>query len=69
MQLGSNEHKRITTLLTPKDLAVILKVSNTTIYRIIESRKISFYKINGSIRFRQTDIETYMNGNRFEPLK
>jgi excisionase family DNA binding protein len=69
MQLGSSEHNQISSLITPKDLAVLLKVSNTTIYRIIESRKISFYKINGSIRFRHIDVETYMNGNRFEPLK
>jgi excisionase family DNA binding protein len=69
MQLGSSDNNKIPGLITPKDLALLLKVSNTTIYRIIEGRKISFYKINGSIRFRQIDVETYMNGNRFEPLK
>lgn len=69
MQLGSSEHNQISSLITPKDLAVLLKVSNTTIYRIIEGRKISFYKINGSIRFRQADVEAYMKVNRFEPLK
>lgn len=69
MQLGSSDNNRISSIITPKELALLLKVSNTTIYRIIEGRKISFYKINGSIRFRQIDVETYMNGNRFEPLK
>lgn len=69
MQLGSSENNRISDLMTPKDLALFLKVSNTTIYRIIEGRKISFYKVNGGIRFKQTDIEAYMNANRFEPLK
>ena len=68
MQLSSND-KKILTLLTPKDLAVFLNVSNTTVYRIIESRKISFFKINGSIRFKQKDIEDYINNNRFEPIQ
>jgi len=69
MQLGSNEHNQILSLMTPKDLASFLKVSNTTIYRIIEGRKISFYKVNGSIRFKRSDVEAYMDTNRFEPLK
>jgi len=69
MQPGSSEHNRISSLITPKELALLLKVSGTTIYRIIEGRKISFYKINGSIRFRLVDVEAYMNTNRFEPLK
>lgn len=69
MQLGSSENNQIPSLMTPKDLALLLKVSGTTIYRIIESRKISFYKINGGIRFKQTDVEAYMNANRFEPIK
>lgn len=69
MQLSSSENNKIQSLITPKDLALLLKVSNTTIYRIIESRKISFYKINGGIRFKQADIEAYMSENRFEPFK
>jgi len=69
MQLGSNENNRISKLLTPKDLALLLNVSQTTIYRIIESQKILFYKIGGSIRFKQADIEDYLDKNRFEPLK
>jgi len=69
MQPGSSENNKISSLITPKDLALLLKVSNTTIYRIIEGRKISFYKISGSIRFKQADVEAYMTQNRFEPLK
>lgn len=69
MKLSSNEHNQIPSLMTPKDLASMLKVSGTTIYRIVESRKIPFYKINGGIRFKQTDIEAYMSKNRFEPFK
>lgn len=69
MQLGSSEHNKTSSLITLKELALLLKVSNTTVYRIIEGRKISFYKINGGIRFKQADVDTYMEANRFEPLK
>lgn len=69
MQSGSNDNNQISKLLTPKDLALILNVSSTTIYRIIEGQQILFYKVGGSIRFRRTDIEDYLNKNRFEPLK
>lgn len=34
-----------------------------------EGRKIRFYKIRGSIRFRKEDVLAYMNANCYEPIK
>ena len=43
-------------LLSIKDLGRIFNISQTTAYRIVEGRKIPFYKINGVLRFSEKDI-------------
>lgn len=53
-------------LFTTDDLAKILNVSKVTIYRLVETRKIPFYKIKGSIRFAEKDIHDYLATNRIE---
>lgn len=53
-------------LLTPKDLALMLRVSTASIYRLIEGRKISFYKVGGSLRFTKEDITKYLREVRIE---
>lgn len=55
--------------LTPEEFAKMLKVSRTTIYRIIDGRKMPFYKINGSLRFKLEDVEEYIACCRFESMK
>ena len=53
-------------LYNTKDLAKLLHVSKETIYRLVESRKISFYKIKGSIRFAEKDVLKYLEENKFK---
>ncbi|MCX6153850.1 MAG: helix-turn-helix domain-containing protein [Candidatus Kapabacteria bacterium] len=56
-------------LITPAELANTLSVSMTTVYRLIETRKIPFCKIGGSLRFKQDDVEKYIELNRKESIK
>jgi excisionase family DNA binding protein len=49
-------------------ISKLLGVSKITIYRLVESRKIPFYKIKGCIRFSETDIKSYLNSIRVEPV-
>lgn len=56
-------------LLSIKDLAGILNVSQVTAYRIVESRKIPFYKINGMLRFSESDVLDYLKENRIEQIQ
>lgn len=58
----------ITKLYTPAELGKFLNVSKTTVYRLIESNRIPFYKIKGSIRFSHEDVLNYLNNNRIEPI-
>ena len=55
-------------LITTDELAKILNVSQTTIYRIIEARKIPFYRVSGSIRFDKKDVANYLNEKRVESI-
>jgi len=56
-------------LITPDELSDFLKISKSSIYRLIEGRKIAFCKIGGSLRFRKSDINEYVEQSLIEPIK
>lgn len=51
-----------------KELSEIFNISKVTIYRLVESRKIPFYKIKGCIRFAHNDVIQYLEQNRLESV-
>ncbi|MBL7057806.1 helix-turn-helix domain-containing protein [Patescibacteria group bacterium] len=55
-------------LIRPEELAKLLNVSKTSVYRIVESRAIPFFKIKGSLRFEKSDIADYLKSNRVESI-
>jgi len=55
-------------LLSIKDLGKIFNISQATAYRIVDGRKIPFYKIGGVIRFSEQDIIKYLGDCRVEPI-
>lgn len=67
MIIGSNTEK-IKIFLTPDDLADLLAMSKTSIYRLVNKRQIPFNKIGGSLRFRKTDVDKYLDSQRIEPI-
>lgn len=56
-------------LLSINDLAKLFNISTSTAYRIVDSRKIPFYKIRGVLRFDEEDVLKYLKDNRIEPIK
>lgn len=58
----------ITRLLTVDELADCLRVSKTTVYRLIENRQMPFYKVKGGLRFAEQDVLKYLERNRIEPM-
>lgn len=66
MKIGSNT---ITKLYSTEEIAKILNVSKVTVYRLIESKKIPFYKIKGSIRIAEKDVMEFLERNRVEPIE
>ena len=65
MPTNSNQ---TTELLTPEEVALMLKISKAGVYRLINKRVIRFYKIMGSIRFEKSDILSFLENNRVEEV-
>jgi excisionase family DNA binding protein len=55
-------------LYTTDELAKVFNISKPTVYRIIMSRKISFYKVKGSIRFSEEDVLKYLEENKIKSV-
>ena len=47
-------------ILTLKDVAVYLKVTERTIYRLAGAKKIPAFKVGGTWRFSRSDIESWI---------
>ena len=54
-------------LLTVNEVAVYFKVSRATVYRMIETRLIPFYKVSRQIRFSEDDMASYLESQRIKP--
>lgn len=54
-------------LLTIDELAKMFRVSKTTIYRMVESRIIPFFKISSAIRFSEDEMTAYLESQRVKP--
>ena len=65
---GFNTTINLPQLYTIDQIAVILAVSKITIYRLVESRQIPFYKIKGCLRFTEPDVLAYLANSRIEPV-
>ena len=49
-----------THLIKVKELAELLRISDSTVYRLKENGDIPFLKIGGSLRFQLSDISEYL---------
>ena len=48
--------------LTLREVAELLKLSEKTIYRLVQQGDIPAFKVGGSWRFRASDIEEWIEG-------
>ncbi|MBN2561753.1 MAG: helix-turn-helix domain-containing protein [Phycisphaerae bacterium] len=55
-------------LLTPDEVAELLRVSKTSVYRLVERRAIRFHRVCGLLRFERADVEQYLNTGTVEPM-
>lgn len=62
-------HDSTIELLTPNELADMLKISKVGVYRIIARRKMRFYKVGGSLRFDRKDVMSYLKDNQIDVIK
>ena len=50
-----------TVLLNVGELAELLRVSKTSIYRLVERRQIPFHRLPRGLRFNKRDIDAFLN--------
>jgi excisionase family DNA binding protein len=55
--------------LTVKEVAQIFNVSVSSVNRLMDKRKIPFFKIGGSIRFSDEDVNQYLQDNYWDWAK
>lgn len=66
--MGKDHVERsLPTLLTIDEVAQLFRVSKATVYRMIESRLIPFYKISRAIRFSEEEVIAYLEEQRVKP--
>ena len=56
-------------ILIINEAASFLRVSATTLRRYIASRQITFYKLQGKILFRKTDLEKFLDSKRVDSFE
>lgn len=56
-------------LLNVRELAALLKVSATSIYRLVERRNIPFVRLPRGLRFREADIEAFLARRTVEAVE
>jgi excisionase family DNA binding protein len=52
--------------LTVQELAALLRLSPTTIYRLAARREIPFYRLPNGLRFMKSEINEYLVRHRVE---
>lgn len=55
-------------LLTPDEVAELLRVSKTSVYRLVERRAIRFYRVCGLLRFERQDVRALLGAGCVEPM-
>ena len=63
-----NNGSTLNKLINTEELIGILNISKSSVYRLVDSRQIPFYKVGGSLRFKEDDILFYLEKSKFEPI-
>jgi len=53
---------------TVKEVALWLRVSTAKIYELVEQRKIPCFRIDGTIRFRESELKEWLERKRLGDL-
>ena len=66
--MSSESINTIQNFLSLKELALYLNIAERTARRLVDKRKIAFYKIGGCLRFKREDILSYLENNRIDQM-
>jgi excisionase family DNA binding protein len=66
MKASDDKQSMSEALLTVKDVMGLLNISQSSVYRLIDNRNVTFFKIKSGLRFRRSDIDSYLTSCRFD---
>jgi excisionase family DNA binding protein len=67
-KLRTEELRAGDTLLRVRELAAILNVSTTAVYRLVDRREIPLYRFARKLRFRTSDVLAFLRRCRIEQI-
>ena len=53
-------------MLTKQEVMEFLKISLSTVNRLMREKDIPYHKIKGNVRFKRSDVERYIEATRQE---
>ena len=56
-------------LMTLPEVAILLRTSKTSIYRLVESRRLPFFRLGGSLRFERKDVKAFLLARHVPAIK
>lgn len=56
-------------LLTVEEVGERLRLSRTSVYRLVERRQLPFYRLPGSLRFSAEDVDAFLTARRVETIE
>lgn len=55
-------------LLTTDEVAELLRLSKTSVYRMVERREVRVYRVCGLLRFSRSDVEQFLRAGSVDPM-
>ena len=63
MFMAKQQRTQPSTLMTVKDVATYLSVTERTVYRLVKDHRLPAYKVGGQWRFKADMIESWMQND------
>lgn len=55
-------------LFTIDEVAELLRISKTSVYRLVERRELAFCRVGRTLRFTQADVDAYLRDRRVDSI-
>lgn len=69
LKVSPRASARTGALLTVEEVGERLRLSRTSIYRLVERRQLPFYRLPGSLRFSEEDVALFLAERRVETIE
>ena len=64
MAVERHDTGALPSLFTLDEVAAFLRVSKTSVYRLVERRELPFCRVGRTLRFSQEDLDAYLRARR-----